>query len=454
MVRTVRGTVSPRCRMARRGARCAAAGAGILLAIGLPSGCAQGTGSSGRPAGWTAPAGVVLAGERDLQAVIDAAPPHSTVLCDRGRPVVLATPLRIEKPLVLRGLNARLPEKLGKTPLVVVAAAGVTVADFELTGNGDSVRQTERAPLLVIGAGDFRVERGVFANSSKDGVMIDGDVAGADIVGGVVRDIVGRKVIRDTVSISGSGKGGFRIRNVLVENVRCYESMHRGAVEVSDGTDNITVRKVYAEASVYAVDVQDHGAAGQVNTNVVVEDVYALRCTHAIRTSNSPFGHSALTVRDITAKECVVPIRISNTAAVGLYNVRVIDQGRGTPGCPVQLRNCDGAVVRDVCVENTGYTGPAMVVEDGDEAVIDGFTLRGKNENLGCGVCFHIASDRALSGVRITNVCAPDVSDAGIVLEIAGGKKGTLSRYIVAGNLARVRDDIRGAGARVADNLP
>jgi hypothetical protein len=60
------------------------------------------------------------------------------------------------------------------------------------------------------------------------------------------------------VSISGSGGHGRRIRNVLVENVRCYESALRGAVEVSDGTDNITVRKIYAESAVYAIDVHIH----------------------------------------------------------------------------------------------------------------------------------------------------------------------------------------------------
>src|SRR6185369_8540779 len=103
-------------------------------------------------------------------------------------------------------------------------------------------------------------------NSSKDGVMIDGDGSkDEDIVGGGVRDIVGRGVVRDTVSISGSSGHGRKIRNVLVDNVRCYNSRLRGAVEVSDGTDNITVRKVYAEDAVYALDVQDHKEPGQSN---------------------------------------------------------------------------------------------------------------------------------------------------------------------------------------------
>src|SRR3954468_21948599 len=185
-----------------------------------------------------------------LQQKIDGAQSNSVVQCDPNQQLTLSVPVTIRKPLTLVGLHARLPEKLGNSPLVIVQARGVTVIDFELVGNADSVDQKDRAPLLVINAGDFRVERGWFLNSSKDGVMIDGDeLKGEDLVGGVVRDIVGRGVRRDVVSISGSSGNGPKIRNVLVDNIRCYDSDLRGAVEVSDGTDNITVRKVYAESS-------------------------------------------------------------------------------------------------------------------------------------------------------------------------------------------------------------
>ncbi len=97
---------------------------------------------------------------------------------------------------------------------------------------------------------------------------------------------------RDLVSISG-GNRGQRIRNVSVENVRLKKGYLRGAVEVSDGTDNITVRHVYAEQAVYAIDVQDHASARKKtaetahpcapNTNVILEDVLAVDCRHAIQ---------------------------------------------------------------------------------------------------------------------------------------------------------------------------
>src|SRR6185503_14559322 len=117
----------------------------------------------------------------DLQKMIDAAKSNSVVQCDPNQQWTLSTPVKIQKPLTLLGLHARLPEKLGSTPLLIVEAKGVTVADFELVGNADSVPQKDRSPLLIIAAGDFRVERGHFINSSKDGVMIDGDGAKQDI---------------------------------------------------------------------------------------------------------------------------------------------------------------------------------------------------------------------------------------------------------------------------------
>src|SRR6185436_1290731 len=236
----------------------------------------------------------------ELQQAIDAAPSNSVVQCDPSLALTCSGPITIRRPVHLVGLHARLAEKLGNISILVVEAAGVSITDFELIGNGDSVPQSERAPLLAIYAGDFRVERGTFLNSSKDGVMIDGDhLAEGDLVGGVVRDIVGRDVVRDVVSISGSSGNGHKIRNVLVDNVRCYNSRLRGAVEVSDGTDNITVRKVYAESAVYAIDVQDHHEAGQSNRNVLIEDIYAVRCKHALRTANSKQGHRNLTIRDV-----------------------------------------------------------------------------------------------------------------------------------------------------------
>lgn len=395
---------------------------------------------------------LIYVGQRNLQHVIDAAPSNAIVRCDPNRPIVLAAPVTVRKPLTLLGLRARLPEKLGNTSLLIIESKDVAVTDFELVGNGDSVPQNERAPLMIVQAGDFRVERGRFLNSSKDGVMIDGDRAKEDVVGGVVRDIVGRGVIRDTVSISGSGGNGRKIRNVLVDNVRCYDSRLRGAVEVSDGTDNITVRKVFAEGAVYAVDVQDHGQAGQSNRNVMIEDVYAVRCKHALRTANSRKGHGNLTVRDITADECAIPVQISHTANVSLGNVRVMNHASGKT--PVHISDCQGVSVRDVTVENISFKGAALLLENCDETIVDGFSLRGRTNELGSAVCFRITGKENVSGLRVRNVSARGTMDAGIVLDTSGKERGTLADYLITGNLTTVRDQIKGLQGMVTNNLP
>jgi len=391
---------------------------------------------------------IIEAGNRSLPEVIKAAPPHSVILCNPNNVLTLSTPIIIDKPLTLCGMHAKLPERLGNTSLVIVQAAGVRFMDFELHGNASSVSQDDRAPLLRIHAGDFAVERGLFADSSKDGVMIEaGD---KDIVGGVVRDVVGMGVIRDTVSISG-GSQGARIRNVLVDNVRAYRSSRRGAVEVSDGTDNVTVRKVFAEECVYAVDVQDHNRPHQDNRNVVVQDIYAVRCKHALRTSNTPKGHLNLTIRDVTAERCRIPVQVSHTDNVVLDTVRVIDHD--SADTPMVLANCNGLSIRNVTIMNTTCKKAALLVQDCNQTTIDGLVLRGTTKDLGSAVTWLATAGRPLAGLCLHHVAALNVRQAGIVLA-ADRKGGTLTDFLISENLARVVNTVKAANGIIRNNLP
>jgi hypothetical protein len=280
--------------------------------------------------------------------------------------------------------------------------------------------------------------------------MVDGpEVTDKDIVGGVVRDIVGHRCIRDVVSLGGGGVNGHVIRNVLVDNVRGYDSRLRGAVEVSDGSDNITVRKVYAERSLYAIDVQDHSKRLEINSNVLIEDVFAADCTHAIRTDNHPHGHSNLTMRDITAQRCTAPLKISNTSNVTLENVRILDHSSGKP--PVSISNCDGVRVRNLAVKNATNDGPALLIENCNDTVIDGVSLQAGTSALSSGVCFRANKDKTLSGLRIQNVNARNVTTAGILLEQKG--KATVTDYSISDNFAEVLDRIKGERGVIVGNL-
>ncbi len=391
---------------------------------------------------------IIEVGDRSLPEVIAAAPPYSIIQCNRNNLLTLSTPILIDKPLTVRGMYARLPERLGNTSLVIVRTAGVRFTDFELHGNAASVSQDDRAPLLRIHAGDFAVERGLFADSSKDGVMVE--AADKDIVGGIVRDVVGVGVIRDTVSISG-GSEGAKIRNVLVDNVRAYRSSRRGAVEVSDGTDNVTVRKVFAQECVYAVDVQDHNRPRQDNRNVVVQDIYAIRCKHALRTSNTAKGHISLTIRDVTAERCQIPIQVSHTDNVVLDAVRVLDHDAADT--PIAITNCNGLSIRNVTIMNTTCKRAALLVQDCNQTTIDGLVLRGTTKDLTSTVTWLATAGRPLTGLCIHHVAAPNLLRAGIVLA-ADRKGGTLTEFIISENLARIVSTVTATNGIIRNNLP
>ncbi|MBK1876197.1 nucleoside hydrolase-like domain-containing protein [Pelagicoccus mobilis] len=141
-----------------------------------------------------------------LQKAIDSAPAGSVISCDPTQQFTLQEPIRIDKAITLKGLNARLPDGLGSTQLIVVESEGVKLTDLELHGNYDSVDQEVRSPLISIHAGDFRVERCSFYDSSKDGVEINPLEGSDDIIGGIVRDIKAYRIGRDAVSISGGKK--------------------------------------------------------------------------------------------------------------------------------------------------------------------------------------------------------------------------------------------------------
>lgn len=391
---------------------------------------------------------VIHVGSQDIRQIIRAAPPHSTIEFNPNIVLTLSSPIVIDKPLTLRGINARLADGIGRISIIVVESKGFRLSDFKLRGNANNVPSDDRAPLVTIRAGDFSVERGIFVNSAKDGVMIQAEAT--DIVGGTVRDVMGIGCVRDVVSIAG-GKRAAKIRNVLVENVRAYGSILRGGVEVSDGMDNVTVRKVFARDCVYAVDVQDHNHPRQDNHNVVLQDIYALNCTHAIRTKNTAQGHTNLTIRDVTAEHCKLPLRISNTSNVNLTGVRVLNHDSPEP--PVMVSNCDGVSIRDVLVENVSPAEAALLLQDCDLALIDGLVLRGNTQKLKSGLYYKDTKGNALKGLRIHNVFAPDVSHAGILLS-TGKNGGTLSDYIISGNIASIENAFAGGSGIVRDNLP
>lgn len=396
---------------------------------------------------------IIRVGDRPLQEAIDAALPYSTVLADRGRLLEIDATVRIGKPLTLVGLHARLKPGLEKTPILEIASEGVRLRDFHLIGNGDTVPQSGRAPLVHVRAGGFVIENGATDNSAKDGVMITPDAEFGDIEHGVVRNITSRNTIRDTVSIGGAAEQGFYVRHLVVDNIRAYESELRGPVEVSDGSEYVTVRDVYAEGCAYGVDVQDHNRPQQINRHIVIESVHVKNTKIAVRMANHDFGHDGLTIRNVTASDWPAdadrPFWVRNTSNALIENVRLY----GCPAGPcIHVRNSDNLTLRNVFLIDGAHDGPAVLIEDSDHAFVDNVVVRG-DRTPEHGVVYRISSNERFRGLRIHNVRAAHVRGTGVLIENKS-ESGGLDDYRITGNDAAVQADEPAARRIVRDNLP
>jgi len=389
-----------------------------------------------------------------LQQEIDRAPAHSVLMADPSLQVEVDETIRIDKPLTLVGLNMRLKPRLAKTPILEVLAEDVRIRDFVLEGNGDSVEQADRAPLIVVRRGRFRIENGQTNNSAKDGVMITPVPEYGDIEHGVIRNLTARDTIRDVVSIGGQGHEGLYVRHLVVQNIRSYGSMLRGPVEVSDGSEHVTVRDVYAESSMYGVDVQDHSRPGMVNRHIVIDGVQVKDCVTAIRTANRDFGHDGLTIRNVTGAEFRSegqwsPVHVRNTRNVLIENVRLAGGPQDRPW--VYVQNSDNVTVRNVTLVEAGTDGSALVVEDADNALVDNVVITGEKQPKR-GVEYRISSDETFDGLRIRNVVAPGAEEAGIVVENLS-QSGGLGSYMITDNIATVEAEAASERGTVERNL-
>ena len=389
----------------------------------------------------------------NLQEEVIVAAPHSVMIADRTRQVEVLRTVRIDKPLTLVGLNMRLAPGLAETPILEVLSENVRIRDFILEGNGDSVTQAERAPLIVLRRGRFVIENGQTNNSAKDGMMITPIAEYGDIEHGVIRNITARNTIRDTVSIGGRGNEGLYVRHLLVENIRSYGSEFRGPVEVSDGSEHITVRDIYSESSFYGVDIQDHGQPGMVNRHIVIDGVQVKDCVTAVRTANRDFGHDGLAIRNVTGvdwreHEQWSPLHIRNTSNLVLENIRI----DGNPELPsLFIQNSNNVSIRNVTIVNASQPEAAVVVEDSDNVLLDNIVIVG-DKQPGYGIVYRIRSDEQFGGLRIRNVLEQDVGKSGILLENLS-KSGGLDSYSITGNLASVDADLPARRRLVEGNL-
>ncbi|MHC4542371.1 MAG: hypothetical protein ACYS74_21730 [Planctomycetota bacterium] len=303
--------------------------------------------------------GVIYLKDRDLQQVIDEAMPHSIIICDPNRAMRVKRTVTIHKPLTIMGLHAFLQPGLGYSPIVAISAEGVKLRDFRLRGNVGSVPVEQRASLIAVRANNFIVENGIVTDSARHGITVSARQARANVHTGIVRNITGKNIARDVVSIEGHGDVGYFVHHVTVENIKGFDSHERGAVEVCDGTENIMVRNVYAENCVYGVDVQDHGYKGQINRDISIIGVEARNCGTAVRTAQSDLGHSNLMILDISSdgwreREQGRIVSLRNTSNILLANIKTTIHGAARSGA---LDEVKAFVENGIDVDERGAQG-------------------------------------------------------------------------------------------------
>ena len=127
-----------------------------------------------------------------------------------------------------------------------------------------------------------------------------------------------------------------------------------------------------------------------------------------------------------------------NTKNLIIENVRLQGGPRSAPWVFVQ--NSDNVAIRNVTLVDANQSGPALVVEDADNTLVDNVVVTGELQPRQ-GVVYRIRADESFGGLRIRNVVAPDVTDAGISIENLS-ESGTLDSYAITDNLATVKADL------------
>lgn len=393
----------------------------------------------------------------DVQQVIDQAPAYSTIVGDDvERLIETGETIIIDKPLRLTNFRGRLAPGATDTRILQIESEHVMVDNFRLYGNRETIEYSDRTSLLRILKGHFLVENGQLFDSMKHGIVVrsmDGDTEH-----GIIRNIVTRNIRRDGVSLTGYGDLGFFNRNILIENITAYGSNDRGAVEISDGNEQITVRNIYADSCRYGVEVQDHEREGQVNTDVLIEGVHVTNTASAVNLNISDYGHRNITIRDISGDNWPEQSkdRFSNRSPIDVRNVKNlilenVHMNGNYDKAAISIRDSDGIIVRNVFIENHGYEErPAMQITDTSNLLIDGVNLWG-GDKIQAVVIYHLSGDTDHRNVQIRGISATKDLPVGIVLERLSGDA-TLTNYTITDNLVRIIDRINGSAADVGGN--
>lgn len=117
---------------------------------------------------------------------------------------------------------------------------------------------------------------------------------------------------------------------------------------------------------------------------------------------------------------------------------------------PIIINNCDAVSITDVTIAGGVHEGPAALLENCNRTQIGEFVLLDETESFTSAIFYLITKNRTFTGLRITNVLAPNVKTAGIILK---NTQGSLDNYIISNNVAAVQDTIQGHNSINSKNI-
>jgi len=315
---------------------------------------------------------------KSLKYQLEKAPWGATMVSSGNCEWLVTNTIYIKKPITIRGVKARLKQGIGKTVLMKVMAQDFQLYDFVFTGNQASVRQKQRASLLHITRGRFRVRRGTVRNSSRDGITVyPNRQKPFPIVGGEISDIEGHNNVRDVISLSTAADGKIESRNILVENIKAFNCGVKGAVEVSDGVRAIRIRKIFASRCRYGISIQDHGRSKfEINRGISIRDLRVEYSRYGIVSETTALDHSDISIAGVTLVKCRTAMLLKNIRNLSVEDVRVID----APGSDslVDVQRCSVLRVRKLDFISGGPTRTAVKIARSKDIAIDGIKLNGR----------------------------------------------------------------------------
>jgi len=228
-----------------------------------------------------------------LQSVVDAAAPGDVIEIDEG---VFAGPVRIEKPLVLRGRGGVIDGGGRGTPLVL-AAAGITVEGVRVRDSGEDVGVPDACIYLEPGATDA-VLRGSTLERCAFGIWVH-ETAGVEISG---NRITGRVELRPTDRGNGIqlfDASRLVVRDNHVADVR--DGIYVSATEDSLIEGNTAENVRFGIHYMYSYRNTVRGNA----TNDSVIGIALMESHHLVVTDNTAHGNerNGLLFRDVLGSE-------------------------------------------------------------------------------------------------------------------------------------------------------